>query len=43
MKKILFTLITTLLCGLLAAQFVVWSNGEIIFKTEVNVVLTTSE
>ena len=36
MKKSLFTLIVLSLCSLLAAQFIVWRNGQIIFELEEN-------
>ncbi len=34
MRKFLFTLFASSICSLLFAQFVVWSNGEIIFEVE---------
>lgn len=34
MRKFLFTLFATSICSLLFAQFVVWSNGEILFQVE---------
>ena len=34
MRKFLFTLFASSICSLLFAQFVVWSNGEILFQVE---------
>jgi hypothetical protein len=36
MRKSIFTFIILCLCGILAAQFVVWRDGEIIFQTEMS-------
>ena len=36
MKKSLFTLIVLSLCSLLAAQFIVWRNGQIVYQSEIN-------
>jgi len=36
MKKSLFTLIVLSLCSLLAAQFIVWHNGQIVYQSDIN-------
>lgn len=36
MKKSLFTLIVLSLCSLLAAQFIVWRNGQIVYQSNIN-------
>ena len=36
MKKSLFTLIVLSLCSLLAAQFIVWRDGQIVYQSDIN-------
>ena len=36
MKKSLFTFIILSICSLLAAQFIVWHNGQIVFQSDIN-------